>query len=81
MKYVDSKVWLTVSGGVEGWTVGDLNRRIDEWNSPSNRVIRSLAGFFDWLSYVEEREIYGFSVLWRSKLDCQIHRIKVEKED
>lgn len=46
MKYVDSKVWLTVPGGVEGWDVDELNRRIDQWNSPRNAMVRSLGDFF-----------------------------------
>ena len=38
-KYVDSKVWLTVTGGVVGWDVSDLNARIDEFNSlPWNQI-------------------------------------------
>jgi hypothetical protein len=76
MKYVDSKVWLKVPGGVEGWDVDELNSRIDEWNSPSNSLVRSLGDFFQWLSYVEERPIYGFSVLWHSKQLSNLHRIK-----
>ncbi len=76
MKYVDSKVWLTVPGGVEGWSVEELNSRIDEWNSPSNSYIRSLGNFFEWLSYVEGRYIYGFDTLWHSKLLSKLHRIK-----
>lgn len=76
MKHVDSKVWLTVPGGVEGWDVDELNSRIDEWNSPDNAVVRSLGDFFGWLSYMEGRDIYGFSALWHSKLMSNLHRIK-----
>lgn len=75
-KYVDSKVWLSVPGGVEGWTVEDLNAYIDRWNSPQLKLIRSLGTFFQWLSYEEGRTIYGFSVLWKSKLDSKLHIIK-----
>lgn len=75
-KYVDSKVWLIVPGGVEGWTVEDLNAYIDRWNSSNMKLIRSLGDFFGWLSYEEGRTIYGFSVLWKSKLDSKLHIIK-----
>lgn len=73
--YVDSKVWLSVPGGVEGWDIDDLNKCIDEWNSPSNKLVRSLGTFFQWLSYHEGRTINGFS-FWKSKLDSQVHPIK-----
>ena len=73
--HVDSKVWLVVPGGVEGWDIEDLNARIDEWNSPEFKSIRSLGTFFQWLSYAECRTIYGFSSV-RSKLDSKVHIIK-----
>ena len=75
-KYVDSKVWLNVPGGVEGWDVEELNSYIDIWNSSAMCGIRSLGSFFGWLSYEIGRPVTGFSVLWRSKLDSQIHFIK-----
>lgn len=75
-KHVDSKVWLSVPGGVEGWTVEELNSRIDKWNSPQFKLIRSLGTFFQWLSYEEGRTIYGFSPLWRSRLESHVHHIK-----
>lgn len=75
MKYVDSRVWLKVPGGVEGWDVDELNKRIDQWNSPNNAMVRSLGNFFDWLSYEEGRYIYGFDFLWHSKQLSKLHRI------
>ena len=74
-KYVNTRVWLAVPGGVEGWTLEDLNARIDEWNSPEYKLIRSLGTFFQWLSFEEGRTIYGFS-FWRSRLDSSVHHIK-----
>lgn len=76
MRYVDSKVWLAVPGGVEGWDIDELNSRIDEWNSPANKGVRSLGDFFGWLSYVEGRYIYGFDAIWHSKLLAKVHMIK-----
>lgn len=76
MKYVDSKVWLKVPGGVEGWNLEDLNARIDEWNSLAFKFIRTISTFFEWLSYEEGRTIYGFSALWNSTLDSDVHHIK-----
>ena len=75
-KYVDSKVWLRVPGGVEGWNVIDLNYYIDRWNSPRMEPFHSVCDFFEWLSYEEGRTIYGFSVLWKSKLDSKVHIIR-----
>ena len=74
-KYVDTKVWLSVPGGVEGWEPNELNRYIDRWNSPNMKLIRSYCDFFGWLSDEEGRTIYGFS-FWRSRLDSKVHIIK-----
>lgn len=74
-KYVDSKIWLRVPGGVEGWDLDELNARIDEFNRiPSG--FRSSVSFWDWLSYHEGRDLYGLSGLWWSKLTSQLHIIK-----
>lgn len=73
--YVDSKVWLRVSGGVVGWDISDLNSRIDEFNSfPWAKE----ADFFQWLSWIEDdgHDYQGFDVLWHSKLLSDIHRIR-----
>ena len=74
-KYVDSKVWLVVTGGVVGWDLSDLNRRIDQFNS---FPWASEADFFQWLSWEEDDgyDYQGFSVLWHSKLMAYVHRIK-----
>ena len=75
-KYVDTKVWLTIDGGVEGWDVDELNRYIDKWNSSEFKMIRSLGYFFQWLSHERGYRIYGFNLLWKSRLDSLVHRIK-----
>lgn len=74
-KYVDSKVWLSVTGGVVGWDLIELNAKIDEYNSFS---WAPEADFFDWLSWAEDdgNDYHGFSVLWRSKLDSEVHTIR-----
>lgn len=72
-KYVDSKVWLTVPGGVVGWDLLDINAKIDEFNS-----LGIEADFFDYLTWAEDDgNIYqGFSVLWNSKLMADVHTIR-----
>lgn len=75
MKYVDSKVWLRTSSGVIGWSVEDLNKRIDEFNAFS---WAHETDFFQWLSWVEDdgNDYQGFSVIWSSKLLLHVHPIK-----
>ena len=76
-KYVDSKVWLRISGcAVEGWDVDDLNHYIDQWNSQGMSYTRLVGDFWGWLSYERGYDILGFSSIWRSKLDSLIHTIK-----
>lgn len=74
-RYVDSKVWLRVPGGVVGWELIELNAKIDEFNSFS---WAPEADFFDWLSWAEDdgNDYQGFSVLWNSKLDSEVHIIR-----
>ena len=71
--HVNQYVWLCSSSGVVGWTLDDINSRIDEFNS---FPWHTEADFWDWLSWEEDEEYRGFSVLWRSKLDSKVHRIK-----
>ena len=74
-KYVDSKVWLRVTGGVVGWEIEDLNSKIDEFNSyPWAPEV----DFFDWLLWKEDdgNDYQGFSGLWYSKLLTQVHHIR-----
>ena len=75
-KYVDSKIWLRITGGVEGWDLDDLNRYIDRWNGPDMKCVRSWGNFWEWLSYERGYEIHGFSALWWSELCSRIHTIK-----
>ena len=80
MRYVDTAVWLSVPGGVEGWNLSALNDRIDRWNHKVYPLIGQVCSFWDWLSDEEGQTYYGFSILWRSKLFSHVHSIKGEKK-
>lgn len=74
-KYVDSKVWLKIPGGVVGWELSDLNRKIDKFNA---FPWASEVDFFDWLSWEmnDGNDYQGFSLIWNSKLLAKVHFIR-----
>ena len=74
MMYVHTKVWLRTPQGVTGWSVEEINRRIDYWNS--HKSLYMYGSFWDWLSYEEGETYYGFSLLWASNLMSKVHTIK-----
>ena len=74
-KYVNSRVWLRVPGGVEGWNAEDINARIDDYNA-FHFPWASSADFWHWLSYEEGKDYTGFSGLWYSTELLKVHKIK-----
>ena len=73
-RYVDTKIWLRVPGGVSGWDLDDLNEWIDKWNKQPQ--LHFFGTFWDWLSWKTGETYYGFSGLWASRLLEKVHRIK-----
>lgn len=73
-RYVDQYVWLRSDGCVVGVNLEYLNQKIDYYNSSSYLVSQNC--FWEWLSWEEGQNFYGYSVLWKSKLDSKVHIIK-----
>ena len=73
-KYVDQYVWLRGDGCVIGVNLDYLNQKIDYYNSSSYLVRENC--FWEWLSYEEGENFYGFSGIWVSKLMSKVHIIR-----
>lgn len=69
----DAFIWLSVVGGVEGWTVEQLNKQIDRYNNFYYRF----SNFWEWLSYEEQKTYFGFSYLFNG--NAKIHTIRKMK--
>lgn len=73
-KYVDQYIWIRTDGGVIGYDLEYITRKITEYNN--NSILVKYLSFWDWLTYEEGINLYGFSSLWHSKLMSKLPIIK-----
>ena len=55
-------VWLVSNGCVLGYNLDHLNEKIDQFNA--SEYLREKCDFWEWLSWEEGEEVYGYSPFW-----------------
>ena len=68
-------VWLISNGCVLGYNLDHLNDKIDQFNA--SKFLREKCDFWEWLSWEEGEEVYGYSPFWNdgNPAMSRVHKI------